>query len=249
MNLVLRLGLLVILQAVLIAGAMSVGAQTPARQLAYEAQFNSNTEIFLLDIDRRLTLNLTHHPGIDSRPVWSPDGSRLLFESWRNGVRGVYVMNVNSTEVRRLSADAGASEYDPWWAPDGQSIFFRSLRRFLSTAPSVAIYRVDPDGSNLQRVDPGTVSRPRNSEHVALRRYVNGKWGVYVVEGEVTRQLTEYDIAFSDAPRWSQDGSQIAFLTAAESGQTEIFVINADGTGLRQVTADGVPKSSLRWRP
>ncbi|HLV35639.1 MAG TPA: hypothetical protein VKY59_11020, partial [Spirillospora sp.] len=88
----------------LLAGAQSLGAQTPLRQLVYEARVNGQIDIFLLDVDHRLVHNLTNNPGDDSRPAWSPDGSKIAFESWRNVVRAVYVMDADGTNVRRISA-------------------------------------------------------------------------------------------------------------------------------------------------
>jgi len=63
-----------------------------------------------------------------------------------------------------------------------------------------------------------------------------------------TRQLTNDNIVFHEMPQWSGDGNLIACLSG-DAGQAEIYVMDSDGNGLRQITTDGTPKSYLRWRP
>jgi Tol biopolymer transport system component len=243
----LRLAVLVLLNAGLVVGAVGVGAQTAAHQLAYVARVNRNQEIFLLDVHSRLTYNLTQNPGDDTRPVWSPDGSKIAFESWRGGVRAVFVMDADGRQVRRLSADGGASEYAPEWLPDSQSLIFRSIYRpFGGSQPSVLTYRVNADGSHLQRVDE--ILRPP-SDRTISQRWVNGSWGIYVTEGDVTRKLADIERVVPETPRWSLDGSLIAYLAEDESGRTEIYVMNTDGSNLRQMTYDRAAKTGLSWRP
>jgi Tol biopolymer transport system component len=173
----LRLILLVLLNAMLVAGAVSVGAQTPSRELLYVARVNRNQEIFLLDVHTRLTYNLTQNSGDDTRPVWSPDGSMIAFESWRDGARAVYVMDADGRNLRRLSADNGASEYAPEWLPDSKSLVFRSIYRPFGGQPTVLTFRVNADGSNLERI-PDIPSQP--IQQSLSQRWVGGKWGIYL---------------------------------------------------------------------
>lgn len=233
----------------LLAGAQSLGAQTPVRQLVYEARVNGHVDIFLLDVDHRLVYNLTNNPGDDSRPAWSPDGSKIAFESWRNVVRAVYVMDADGTNVRRVSADAGASEYDPQWTLDGSSVVFRSYRRHFGGETTVTVYRASPDGSHLQMIDPSFEVRVRSFDRFISQRFVDGEWGIYLTEGDSTRWLRDSSVVFRENPRWSPDDSLIAFLSQGRSGESEVYIMDADGSNLRQITMDGLPKSNLSWRP
>lgn len=243
----LRLAVLVVLNAALVAGAVSVGAQTNTPQLAYVARVNRNQEIFLLDVQTQLSYNLTRNPGDDTRPIWSPDGSKIAFESWRSGVRAVFVMDADGRHVRRLSADFGASEYAPEWMPDSQSLIFRSIYRpFGGSQPTVYTFRVNADGTNLQRVEPVPASPARR---MISQRWVSGVWGIYVTEDGISRKLTSIPHVFPETPQWSPDESLIAYLSASESSRSEIYVMNTDGSDLRQVTADRALKTNLTWRP
>jgi Tol biopolymer transport system component len=242
----LRLAVLVLLNAVLVAGAVSVGAQTPAHQIVYVARVNRNQEIFLLDVHSKLTYNLTRNSGDDSRPVWSPDGSKIAFESWRGGVRAVFVMDADGRHLHRLSTDAGASEYAPEWMPNSQELIFRSIYRPIGGQPTVLTFRVNADGRNLQRVD--AVPNPPTDQMIS-QRWVGGQWGIYLTEDGITRKLADIETVYPETPEWSPDETMIAFLAENESGRTEIYVMNTDGSHLWQVTFDRALKTNLSWRP
>jgi len=71
--------------------------------------------------------NLTNHPRFDSGPAWSPDGTRIAFNSDRDGNPEIYVMNADGTDPRNLTNDP---DFDvlPAWSPDGSRIAFTSDR-------------------------------------------------------------------------------------------------------------------------
>lgn len=71
---------------------------------------------------------LTNDPNDDSVPVWSPDGTKIAFQSMRNGVNyQVYVMNADGTGQVNLS-NSTANDIQPSWSPDGTKIAFASDR-------------------------------------------------------------------------------------------------------------------------
>ena len=59
--------------------------------------------------------------------MWSPDGSRIAFESARGADEDIYSMRPDGSGVRRLTTAPG-EDTDPAWAPDGSSIVFSSAR-------------------------------------------------------------------------------------------------------------------------
>ncbi|HEX2268832.1 MAG TPA: S8 family serine peptidase, partial [Pyrinomonadaceae bacterium] len=97
------------------------------------------------------SLRLTNLTG-DSRPRYSPDGSKIVFQSTRNGQSDIYVMNVDGTAQTRLTNDP-AADTAPAWSPDGTKILFTSLRDGPMTP---AIYLMNADGSNQARVTFGS---------------------------------------------------------------------------------------------
>jgi TolB protein len=67
------------------------------------------------------------------------------------------------------------------------------------------------------------------------------------IDGSNRRQLTHYG-GYLTYPRWSPDGRQIAFLGSRED-RMKLFVMDADGGHLRQISTDGDDVWMLAWRP
>src|SRR5438093_11151135 len=88
---------------------------------------------------------LTTSPGADSFPSWSPDGSRIVFESTRAGNTDIYVMNADGSDQRPLVADP-AADFAPHWSPGGQKMAVPSNREGNRDNRGVDAY-----GDNCQR--------------------------------------------------------------------------------------------------
>ncbi len=70
---------------------------------------------------------ITDGDGIDSWPVWSPDGKRIAFVSNRTGNYEIYLMNADGSTIKNLTNNA-AQDTSPTWSPDGKKIAFVSTR-------------------------------------------------------------------------------------------------------------------------
>ena len=82
-----------------------------------------NSEIYLLDLNSRISKRLTNNSSIDVSASFSPDGKKIVFNSDRSGRRHLYVKDINGNKVRRISREGG-SYYTPVWSPRGDMIAF-----------------------------------------------------------------------------------------------------------------------------
>lgn len=73
-------------------------------------------EIYVMNADGTNAYNLTNHPASDITPVWSPDGTRIVFISERDGNLEIYVIDSDGNNLVRLTENA-AKDYSPVWSP------------------------------------------------------------------------------------------------------------------------------------
>src|SRR3546814_17643505 len=85
-----------------------------------------NTDIYRVSASGGRPQRLTTSPGIDTGGSYSPDGSRIVFESDRSGGQQLYVMDANDGNQRRLSFGGGPTA-TPVGTPRGDLIAFTKL--------------------------------------------------------------------------------------------------------------------------
>ena len=76
-------------------------------------------------------------------PVWSPDGTKIAFQSNRDGNFEIYVMNADGSGQTRLTTNE-ANDVHPDWSPSGDRLVFLSFRDGGSE-----IYVMNPDGATF----------------------------------------------------------------------------------------------------
>jgi Tol biopolymer transport system component len=245
----------------LLAGsAAGVGVATRAAEANGQIVFvrgwsDGNREIYVMNADGSGQRRLTRNPADDASPAWSPDGSRIAFDSSRNGIpvcdvlrcssgnSEIYVMNSDGSGQRRLTRNP-ADDEAPAWSPDGRKIAFMSYRD-----GSYEIYVMNADGSGQRRLTRGSDAdedpawSPDGRLITFVRSLPDANDEIYVMnaDGSGQHRLTR-GLAQDKSPAWSPDGRRIAF-----DRDNALYVMNADGGGLRRLTRSG--GSDPTWSP
>ena len=92
---------------------------------------------------------LVSHPATESRPLFSPDGRYLAFGSNRTGNGDIYILDLQSSSLRRLTFDDANEQLDAW-SRDGKWIYFTSNSRDISGMND--IFRVAASGGTPMQV-------------------------------------------------------------------------------------------------
>jgi Tol biopolymer transport system component len=122
--------------------------------ISIDTGFFSN--IYVINRDGTGAIRLSQQDNVDAHPAWSPDRSRLAFQSIRDGNPELYVMNADGTGVQRLTNDT-AVDSDAAWSPDGTHLAFQTNRD-----GNWEIYAIAVDGTGLTNLtrSPGQETTP-----------------------------------------------------------------------------------------
>ena len=221
--------------------AWSAGARAPGR-IAFDRTLDGSGRIHVIGPDGRGDRVLTPEPGSEA-PVWSPDGSTLVYE-YGAGLADseLYAYAMATGTVRRLTRHHGLDAF-PAWSPDGSQIAWTADR-----GGAFAIWVMRRDGSGARRLTSGPAdSHPAwspDGSAVAFVRAPAGALEVVSADGTRLRALAAgraFDV--SSAPAWSPDGRWLAI--AGSDGA--LSLVAADGHALRRLT----PRrpGTIAWRP
>jgi len=120
---------------------------------AFTSLRDGNAEIYVMHIGtNRQVGRLTNDPGQDSRPAWSPDGTKMAFASNRDGDFDIYVLDVAKGRIVQLTKNDHLHDDYPAWSPDGTKIAYSAepvgTPPFVSTmAGDIAV--MDSAGNHL----------------------------------------------------------------------------------------------------
>ncbi|MBW8011470.1 MAG: hypothetical protein FVQ83_09550 [Chloroflexi bacterium] len=124
-------------------------------QIAFASSRNGGWGIYLIDLSdvtlgtqAAQTWQLTSNAaGFDTSPAWSPDGQKIAFVSTQDGNPEIYLIDVDGSNLTRLTNSPQQERY-PVWSPDGTQIAFISFR----DSAAGEIYIINIDGTNLTRL-------------------------------------------------------------------------------------------------
>ncbi|MDX1664721.1 MAG: choice-of-anchor X domain-containing protein, partial [Candidatus Promineifilaceae bacterium] len=195
--------------------ALTAALPSTSGTITFHSNRAGNHDIYAQDVAAAEPQILTGGAHSEVTPMWSPDGTQLLFSSDRDGDFEIYLRQAGGEEIQLT--DNNSADIHPEWAPAGDTILFASDRG----GGTFQIYRLPLSGA----------APAGAAEQVA------------VDEGNHALH-----------PRYSPDGSQIAFMRASRLSVSclwnwDIWLVDAGGGNLRQLTSHLYADVYPDWTP
>ncbi len=193
------------------------------------------------------------------QPDWSPNGFRIAYWAVAGGQRDIWTITATGEEAVQVTRDA-AVDWNPVWSPDGKFLYFSSDR-----SGSLNFWRVQIDeetGRTLAEPEPVTTGASGDGMYLTL-----SSDGTRIVCGLQDRRANIMRMDFDPSSgivvgdpipvtegslpvgsvEPSPDGESLVFYRVGV--QEDIFVSNADGSGVRRLTDDSYIDRYPRWSP
>jgi Tol biopolymer transport system component len=181
-----------------------------------------------------------------------PAGPRVVFVSNRGedpNELDLFILNLDSMEITPLNTGFDAVTL-PKWSPDGSKILF-------AVKDVWNLYTIDADGTNLTQItdfrsnngdwSPDGTQIVFQSDHQNEPQDTPDLYRIDVT-GENLVEILDDPAVPDFNPRWSADGNQIVFISG-RTGNLEVFLMNADGSDVVQVTTGGSPITNASLSP
>lgn len=185
-------------------------------------------------------------------PAWSPDGQWIAF------VSGIQIFKMrffgsgfDTTMPIQLTSQG--NNFSPAWSPDGQWIVYD--RPLADSSGSAGIWLMKPDGREKRPLFGAAIPTWHPNGQIVLGVVGTSPTSIW-------KRFLQYDVVQStnlgtfDAvvgndnrnPHYSPDGTKIAFSSKPSQGNGNIWLMNSDGSNLRQLTIEG-STTGLSWSP
>ena len=247
-----QLGVLTLI-AILLAAALAVyvGSQQtrlpPPFGVARNGAmlYGSGGDIYRLDPVTGVSAALLTGPQTDLLPFYSRDGTRFVFFRQTETAPAGYelvVANPDGTDQRVVSTDPVTFDYSINWSADGRSIILDDTHGHVTRLDTIGT--APPEKITYPEVRDIIALRPPDEDELLYRTVTADGWTLQIMDTDGTQARPVFATGGTSMRdddytgyQWSPDGSRIAFRMHPDaSDEFRIYIVNADGTGLRRLT-------------
>jgi Tol biopolymer transport system component len=198
-----------------------------------------SADIWLIDLARNTPSRFTVDPADEVYPVWSPDGSRIVFSSNRDGVSNLYqkLSSGAGNDEALLKSSEGKLPND--WSPDGRFILYQAFSPKVGNDLWVLPLFGDQKPAPFVQTEFNEIQGrfSPDGRWVAYASNESGTYQVYVQSFPSPGGKTQVSINGGAQPTWRRDGKELFFLAPGR----KLMAVEVNGAG--STFLPGVPKA------
>jgi eukaryotic-like serine/threonine-protein kinase len=184
--------------------------QANGKAVAYDVTDagSMNTDVWTNDPQGKAAKRLTFDPALDATPVWSPDGTQVVFTSSRGTAFDLYLKEANGAQEEKVIFASDADKYPNSWSRDGKYILF-------TEGPDLKYLTMPEMKSTMFMKAPATIRNGAFSpdgKFVAYASNDSGSWEVYVTSFPEAHGRWQVSNAGGEQPKWRGDGKELFYL-------------------------------------
>jgi len=216
-------------------------------RLAFVGNGSGHKEIYISDYDGHNVEQITADNSIALMPRWSPDGKKIMFNSYKDGGPMLYMRELYTGVVKRVSSRPGLNT-GASWAPDGQRV---ALTLRMKGSPD--IFMINTSGKIIKRLTShwGIDISPAFSPDGNRMAFVSNRSGspqIYLLDlTKGTEERLTFEGKYNTSPSWSCLNS-IAYSSMID-GKFEICIIDAKTGRIKRLTENTGNNEDPCWSP
>ncbi len=221
--------------------ATPVAAMSGRGKIAYSTDHGDNPAdktVWVMNLDGSDAKQLI---AAASSPAFSPDGTLIAYYHYTDGI---YVANADGTNARKIVGETNAKYLA--WSHDGKWLAFSSQP---NNKGNVNIDIVGVDGGNRHTAVLGATipSWSPDDKEMVFQTCRGADCGIFrgnITGGEAVRIAGD----LGGTPAWSPDGKKVVYHADTDSVK-QLFIVNADGSGRKQLTSGTTIHVNPQWSP
>ena len=212
-----------------------------------------NINLYLMNIATKKSYRLSSRKGLNTGSIFMPDGKNLLLTLSHVGNAEIYIMNIKTKALRRLTRHY-TPDVDPSINRLGNKMAFLSGRSGMPMIYTADVNRLEKNVKRISYVGKFNAT-PRfspNGKEIAFSSWLDGRFDIFRINADGTGlyRLTK-DFGSNEDPTWSNDGQFIAFagqrVISRQKALHNIYIMDRDGEIIGNITYNFGHSTSPRW--